>query len=119
MKKPASASSTRAVLGSLAAHAWKFKGRVIGAVAFLVVAKLAAVAVPLVLKRIVDALSRPEQLTALPFVLLAGYALMRFASTLFTELRDLVFNRVTQNPLNVTHAAPLTSATTRPTRNVP
>jgi len=97
MKKAASSTSTRAVLASLAAHAWRFKGRVIAAVVLLVAAKLAAVAVPLVLKRIVDTLGRPEQLAALPFLLLAGYALMRFASTLFTELRDLVFNRVTQN----------------------
>jgi ATP-binding cassette subfamily B protein len=97
MKKSASPSSTRAVLGSLAAHAWRFKGRVIGAVVLLVLAKLAAVAVPLALKRIVDALGHPEQLASLPIVLLAGYAAMRFASTLFTEMRDLVFNRVTQN----------------------
>jgi ATP-binding cassette subfamily B protein len=97
MKKAASSTSTRAVLGSLAAHAWRFKGRVIGALVLLILAKLAAVAVPLVLKRIIDVLSRPEHLAALPIVLLAGYALMRFASTLFTELRDLVFNRVTQN----------------------
>jgi ATP-binding cassette subfamily B protein len=96
MKKAAS-NSTRAVLASLAAHVWRFKGRVVAAVVLLVLAKLAAVAVPLVLKRIVDTLGRPDALTALPVILLAGYAAMRFASTLFTELRDLVFNRVTQN----------------------
>jgi ATP-binding cassette subfamily B protein len=97
MKAQASPSSARNVLLGLAARAWLFKGRVLAALALLVLAKLAAVAVPLVLKRIVDALSHPQQLQSLPLLLLAGYALMRFASTLFTELRDLVFSRVTQS----------------------
>lgn len=73
-----------------------YRLRVAGAVLCLVVAKIAAVAVPLVLKEIVDALSRPEQLAALPVLMLSGYALLRFASTLFNELRDLLFARVTQ-----------------------
>jgi ATP-binding cassette subfamily B protein len=66
------------------------------ALALLLLSKLAAVGVPAVLKAIVDSLS-PEPGSAVlrvPFWLLAGYALLRFASTLFTELRDLVFARV-------------------------
>lgn len=74
-----------------------FRRRIVAAVAFLICAKLAVVSVPLVLKRIVDELSRPEQLLALPVILLTGYALLRFASTLFNELRDLAFSRVTQH----------------------
>ncbi len=74
----------------------RFRVRVGVALLFLIAAKLATVAVPLVLKNIVDALSRPEQLVALPVLLLVGYALLRFASTLFNEWRDLVFSRVTQ-----------------------
>lgn len=74
----------------------RFRRRVGVALLFLVIAKLANVAVPLVLKSIVDALSRPERLLMLPVLLLAGYALLRFASTLFNEWRDLVFSRVTQ-----------------------
>lgn len=74
-----------------------FRWRIAAALAFLILAKLAVVSVPLVLKRIVDALSRPEQILALPVALLAGYALLRFASTLFNELRDLAFSRVTQH----------------------
>jgi ATP-binding cassette subfamily B protein len=73
-----------------------YRWRVIGAMAFLILAKMASVAVPLVLKRIVDALSRPEQVAALPVLLLVGYAVLRFSSTLFNELRDLLFARVTQ-----------------------
>ena len=74
-----------------------FRGRIVLAVIFLVLAKLAVVSVPLVLKRIVDELSRPEQVLVLPGALLAGYAVLRFASTLFNELRDLAFSRVTQH----------------------
>ncbi len=73
-----------------------YKWRVAGALVFLILAKLASVSVPLVLKRIVDVLSRPEQVAALPVLILAGYAILRFSSTLFNELRDLMFSRVTQ-----------------------
>jgi ATP-binding cassette subfamily B protein len=74
----------------------RFRGRILLALMFLIIAKLAVVSVPLALKRIVDELSRPEQLANLPIVFLVGYALLRFASTLFNELRDLAFSRVTQ-----------------------
>jgi ATP-binding cassette subfamily B protein len=75
--------------------------RIAGAVVFLIFAKVASVSVPLVLKRIVDALSRPEQLASLPVYLLAGYAALRFSSTLFNELRDLAFSRVTQRTVAI------------------
>jgi ATP-binding cassette subfamily B protein len=88
-------SDTR-VMRELWHVASKFRWRIAAAALFLVLAKLAVVAVPLVLKRIVDELSRPEQLLLVPAALLAGYAAMRFASTLFNELRDLAFSRVTQ-----------------------
>ncbi len=74
----------------------RYRWRVSLALLFLIIAKVANVAVPLVLKMIVDTLSRPERLSLIPVVLLAGYALLRFASTLFNELRDLIFSRVTQ-----------------------
>ena len=84
------------VLWTLAAKVWTFRGRVIAAVLLLVVAKIAAVSVPIMLKRIVDVLSRPETLAVLPVWLLIGYALVRFSTTLFGELRDLIFVRVSQ-----------------------
>ena len=93
----AAPADRRSVLLDLARRAWEFRARVIGAVLLLVAAKLAAVAVPLLLKRIVDALGRPEALAALPAALLVGYALTRFASSFFTEMRDLTFARVTQS----------------------
>jgi ATP-binding cassette subfamily B protein len=73
-----------------------YRWRMLAAVTLLVLAKIATVCVPLLLKRIIDALSQPQNVTALPVYLLAGYALLRFSSTLFNELRDMVFSRVTQ-----------------------
>ena len=72
-----------------------YRWRIVAAVVCLTLAKVAAVAVPLVLKNIIDAFSGPEQLSRLPIYLLAGYALVRFSSTLFNELRDVLFARVT------------------------
>ena len=75
----------------------QFRRRILLAVLFLVIAKVAVVSVPLSLKHIVDELSLPVLPATLPALLLVGYALLRFASTLFNELRDLAFSRVTQH----------------------
>jgi ATP-binding cassette, subfamily B, bacterial len=76
-----------------------YRWRIAASVLLLLVAKVATVAVPLVLKRIIDAFSQPalaERLSSqLALALLVGYALLRFASTLFNEWRDLLFARVT------------------------
>jgi ATP-binding cassette, subfamily B, bacterial len=88
---------TRRVLVTLALEVWTWQRRVLAALVLLVLAKLAAVVVPLMLKRIVDVLSRPETLAALPIALLVSYAAVRFTTTLFGELRDLVFARVAQS----------------------
>jgi ATP-binding cassette subfamily B protein len=87
---------SRRLLLELARQVLHFRGRVVVAASLLILAKVAAVSVPLVLKAIVDVMSRPEALAALPVLLLVGYAAVRFAATLFTELRDLTFARVTQ-----------------------
>lgn len=84
------------VLMRLWASVWDFRRRVLVAVVLLIVAKLATVAVPLALKGIIDRLGDPETLQVLPVFLLLAYALLRFGGTLFGELRDLVFARVTQ-----------------------
>src|SRR5262245_11507232 len=89
-------AETRQLVSALAGQVLLFRGRVFGAAVLLILAKVAAVSVPLVLKAIVDAMSRPEALVALPMLLLVAYAAVRFAATLFTELRDVTFARVTQ-----------------------
>jgi ATP-binding cassette subfamily B protein len=73
----------------------EYKGRVALAIVFLVAGKLANVAVPLVLKDIVDSLSGERAALAVPVALLAAYGVLRFSTTLFTELRESVFARVT------------------------
>ncbi|MDB5809525.1 MAG: metal transporter permease [Betaproteobacteria bacterium] len=77
-------------------YLWEFKARVAIALTFLVAAKLANVGVPLILKRIVDALDPTQAMVALPLMLLLAYGALRLSTTLFAELRDIVFVRVTQ-----------------------
>jgi ABC-type transport system involved in Fe-S cluster assembly fused permease/ATPase subunit len=84
---------------SLLPYLWEFKGRVVLALALLVMAKLANVAVPLILKEIIDALDQPRALLTLPILLLVAYGALRLCSTLFGELRDAVFAKVTQRAI--------------------
>ena len=84
---------------TLLPYLWEFRGRVALAMSLLLSAKFANVAVPLVLKEIVDSLSKPQAILVLPGILLLAYGLLRFASTLFGELRDAVFAKVTQRAI--------------------
>src|SRR5262245_24947162 len=77
----------------------EFKWRVVVALAFLVTAKLANVAVPLVMKEVVDSLDPRLQMLAVPVALLAIWGTLRFSTTLFGELRDVVFVRVAQRAI--------------------
>jgi len=78
-------------------HARALRTRACVALVLLILAKLAAVGVPIALKRIVDTLGTTDVALVLPAALLVGYALLRFAGTVFTELRDFVFAKVTQH----------------------
>jgi len=80
-------------------YLWDYRGRVVLALSFLVAAKLANVSVPLVMKGIVDGLDPKLAMVAVPAALLATYGLLRFSTTLFGELRDVVFVRVTQHAI--------------------
>jgi ATP-binding cassette subfamily B protein len=77
----------------------EFKGRVILALSFLVAAKLANVGVPLVMKRIVDALDAKTAVLVLPLALLLMYGVLRASNTVFAELRDIVFVRVSKRAI--------------------
>ncbi len=97
------AGGDRRVLTILWPYLWQFKGRVALALSFLVAAKLANISVPLVMKNIVDSLDK-SQATALapivvPIAFLAAYGLLRLSSTMFGELRDIVFVKVTQRAM--------------------
>jgi ATP-binding cassette subfamily B protein len=87
------------VVPMLLPYLWEFKWRVVVALAFLTVAKLANVGVPLVLKEVVDSLDPSRAVVALPLALLVVYGVLRLSTTLFAELRDVVFVRVTQRAI--------------------
>src|SRR5947207_10725383 len=84
------------VIGTLLPYLWAYKGRVVVALAALVAAKVANVGVPVLLKSIVDTLDARTAALAVPLALLAAYGLLRLSTTLFTELREFLFAKVTQ-----------------------
>ena len=90
---------------NLLPYLWAYKWRVLIALACLVLAKGSNVAVPLVFKQVIDALapaaaSSRAALEAAPLLvplgLLAAYGALRFSTSMLTELREIVFSRVTQ-----------------------
>jgi ATP-binding cassette subfamily B protein len=87
-------------LKTLLPYLWEWKWRVIFAMACLVMAKMANVGIPMILKEIVDSLTvSPQSANAvlvLPMALLVAYGLLRLSTTAFTELREFFFARVTQ-----------------------
>ena len=87
------------IVKTLLPYLWEFRGRVLLALSCLVIAKLANVGLPLVLKEIVDSLDKTKAMLSLPIFLLLGYGLLRLSSTLFAELRDIVFAKVAQRSI--------------------
>ena len=86
-------------LRSLLPYVWQFKWRVMLALACLVAAKVASVTVPLYLKDLVDQLGVEPSLLVLPVAALLGYGLARLSTSVFGELRDALFARVTQGSI--------------------
>jgi len=99
LEKPAATRNNLKTIATLLPYLWEFKVRVIVALSLLVLAKLANVSVPLVLKEIVDALDQPRAELVLPVFLVIGYGVLRLCSTLFGELRDAIFAKVTQRAI--------------------
>jgi ATP-binding cassette subfamily B protein len=99
LEKPTTNRNDWKTIRSLLPYLWEFKGRVALALALLVIAKLANVSVPLVLKEIIDTLDQPRTVVTLPVLLLIGYGALRLCSTLFGEVRDAVFAKVTQRAI--------------------
>lgn len=105
--------SRRRIAAELWRAIWRFRLRVLAAIGLLLLAKAATIAVPLVLKFIVDEVTSTQALThpggaasAGPFVrlivtvpvfLVLAYAVLRLLGTAFNELRDVVFAHVAQN----------------------
>ena len=76
-------------------YLWHYRWRVAAALGFLVAAKVANVGVPVLLKHLVDALDLkagdPRAILVVPIGLLLAYAALRLSTSVFTELRELIF----------------------------
>ena len=85
-------------LKNLIPYIWAYKGRVLFALSCLIAAKGANVTVPIIFKHLIDTLSLTTQqaFIVVPAALLLAYGVLRFSTSLFTELREIVFARVTQ-----------------------
>ena len=91
------------VLSMLWPYLIEFKGRIILAMACLVVAKLASVGLPFILKEMVDTLSQNASLAsaivAAPIGLVLAYGAIRFLNVVIGEVRDTLFGRVTERAI--------------------
>ncbi len=94
--QPLPESHTWLTLRTLFPYLWRYRLRVLAALGCLVGAKIANVGVPMVFKEMIDGLSASQQALALPALLLALYGLLRFSTAMFTELREILFARVTK-----------------------
>jgi ATP-binding cassette, subfamily B, heavy metal transporter len=92
--------SDAATLARLLPYLWVYRWRVGIALGFLVAAKLANVSVPVLLKHLVDSLALkpgdPTAILVVPVGLLLAYAGLRLSTSLFTELRELIFSKATE-----------------------
>ena len=86
-------------LKSLLPYLLEYKLRITFALLCLVGAKMASVALPFILKDIVDQLDAETQFLTVPLMLLVAYGMVRFANTLFSGLRDTLFGRVTEGAM--------------------
>lgn len=91
-----------ATLKSLLPYLVEFKRRLAAALFCLVLAKVASVYLPFILKHIVDDLDQASEvghLVAIPLGLLLAYGVVRFSNVLFGELRDTLFGRITERAM--------------------
>jgi ATP-binding cassette subfamily B protein len=93
---PRASRSDWQTIRTLLPYLWGYRGRIGAALACLVIAKLANVGVPVLMKEIVDALDPRVAVLSVPLALLGAYGLLRLSTTVFTELREFLFAKVTQ-----------------------
>ena len=90
---PAEGTSAR-VIARLLPFLKPYTGRIAIAMSCLLVAKVAGLAVPMLLKQLVDTLGMKPSLAVIPVALLIGYGAARLSERVFTEMRQIVFARV-------------------------
>jgi len=96
-----SQSSDWKVIRDLLPYLLEYKFRVAIALSCLVAAKVANLGIPILMKQLIDVLNikanSPQALLIVPSGLILAYGLLRISASLFTELRESLFARVTQN----------------------
>ncbi len=89
------------VIGDLLPYLLAYKARVALAISCLIAGKFANLGIPVLLKHLIDALdvrnTVPNALLIVPIGLIVGYGLLRFSASMFSELREALFARVTQH----------------------
>ena len=88
------------VIKNLLPYITAYKARIIFTLLCLVMAKAANLGVPIMLKKIVDAMSInsiSQALLVVPISLIVGYGLLRLSASLLAEMRELIFSKVTEN----------------------
>ena len=99
-KEPVGLSDALNVLKTIWPYLWAYRARMGFAFVLLVLAKVATVTMPWVLKQIVDGLDKTQHIIiAVPILMLIFYGLLRFGSVFFSEARDAVFSRITERAM--------------------
>jgi len=87
-------ASAFSIIRRLWPDVWRYRNRVGIALVMLVAAKLANVGVPLIMKQLIDSLDLTPRPLLIPLFLLVAYGALRLSTSLFQELRQIVFARV-------------------------
>ena len=99
-RKPAGWSEALDVIKMIWPYLWEFRARLGFAFVLLVLAKVATVTMPWVLKQIVDGLDESiNPVLVVPVMLIIAYGLLRFGSVFFAEARDAIFSRITERAM--------------------
>jgi ATP-binding cassette subfamily B protein len=89
------------VIRDLLPYLLEYRFRVILALICLVAAKFANLGIPILMKELIDSLDikagSPQAILVVPMGIIVAYGLLRISASLFAELREALFARVTQN----------------------
>jgi ABC-type transport system involved in Fe-S cluster assembly fused permease/ATPase subunit len=89
------------VIRDLLPYLLEYRIRVVLALSCLIAAKFANLGIPILMKDLIDSLDvkadSPQALLVVPVGIIIAYGLLRISASLFAELREALFARVTQN----------------------
>jgi ABC-type transport system involved in Fe-S cluster assembly fused permease/ATPase subunit len=89
------------VIRDLLPYLLEYRFRVLIALSCLIAAKVTNLGIPIVLKDLIDSLNinvnSPQALLVVPLGIIVAYGFLRIFASVFTELREALFAKVTQN----------------------